>query len=213
MDLFLIRHGQSQNNALPESQRVEDPGLTEIGHEQAKRLGEWISVLGLTKLVTSPFRRALQTTEPIRRATGLVPEVRTELHEQGGCYRGHTVENTVGRPGLTRAEIEQEFEGFGVADDIDGWWKSKPYEDFATARRRALELLQWTHKQFAETDERVAFVSHGDLMLLFLKHFHAETLDCPCNTSVTTVQIASGGGTQLTDFDRTEHLSPDLVTR
>lgn len=214
MELFLIRHAQSQNNAWPESKRVEDPALTEVGHEQAKRLGEWLPVLGLTQLFTSPFRRALQTTWPIHRATGLVPQVRTELHEQGGCYRGYTVDNTVGRPGMTRAEIEQEFEGFRVADDItdDGWWQSKPYEHFPTARERALALLRWTQEQFAETDERVAFVSHADLKLLFLEHFHGEPLDCPCNTSITTVQIVPGR-TQLTRFNRAEHLPPDLVTR
>ena len=35
MELYLIRHAQSQNNALPEEQRVEDPGLTELGNQQA----------------------------------------------------------------------------------------------------------------------------------------------------------------------------------
>lgn len=213
MELFLIRHAQSHNNALPESERVEDPGLTEVGQVQAKKLSEWLPALRLTRLFTSPFRRALQTTVPIHRATGLVPEVRTDLHEQGGCYQGYTIDSTVGRPGLTRDEIEQEFAGFRVAEDItaEGWWQSKPFEDSTAARTRALALLQWTQEQFAETDERVAFVSHGDLKLLFLEHLHTEPLDCPRNTSVTTVQILPGRA-QLTNFNRTEHLPADLVT-
>ena len=85
MQLFLIRHAQSQNNALPEEQRVEDPGLTELGHRQAELLADWVPALNLTRLITSPFRRTLLTTEPIRRATSLIPEVRVDLHEQGGC--------------------------------------------------------------------------------------------------------------------------------
>ena len=213
MELFFIRHAQSQNNALPESQRVEDPDLTEIGHKQAQRLGEWIPNLGLTQLFTSPFLRALQTTLPIHRATGLVPHVRTDLHEQGGCYGGHTIENTVGRPGMTRAEIEQRFEGFRVSSDItgQGWWKSKPYEHFETASDRALALLQWTQEQFAGTDERVAFVSHAGFKLLFLEHFHVEPLECPRNTSVTNVKIVPGGA-ELKDFNRADHLPEELCT-
>ena len=40
MDLFLIRHGESANNALTDiSQRVADPELTAKGREQAERVG------------------------------------------------------------------------------------------------------------------------------------------------------------------------------
>ena len=31
MELYLIRHAQSQNNVKPEEHRVEDPPLTELG--------------------------------------------------------------------------------------------------------------------------------------------------------------------------------------
>ena len=31
MPLLLIRHAQSINNSLPEEQRSDDPGLTELG--------------------------------------------------------------------------------------------------------------------------------------------------------------------------------------
>ena len=62
MNLYLIRHGQSENNALDESLRVHDPGLTETGLTQVEYLGKWFSVRPLDVLVTSPFRRALLTT-------------------------------------------------------------------------------------------------------------------------------------------------------
>ena len=65
MELYLIRHAQSLNNALPEEQRVEDPGLTELGLQQADCLGKWIGTLALTKVITSPFRRALETAKRI----------------------------------------------------------------------------------------------------------------------------------------------------
>jgi 2,3-bisphosphoglycerate-dependent phosphoglycerate mutase len=213
MQLYLIRHAQSQNNALPEEDRVEDPGLTEIGHQQAKLLGGWISQLNLTRLITSPFRRTLLTTEPIRQATSLVPDVRTDLHEQGGCYGGHTIDNIVGRPGMNRREIEAEFSGYRVAEEIDGdgWWKSRPYESWKAAHARAMRLFEQTIREFAQTEERVAYVMHADIKLLFLKHVHAEPLDVPYNTSVTRIEFTTDAH-RLQDFNQIGHLPAELVT-
>jgi 2,3-bisphosphoglycerate-dependent phosphoglycerate mutase len=214
MLLYLIRHAQSQNNALPEEQRVEDPGITELGREQAKCLAEWMPSLQLTRLYTSPFRRTLQTTEPICRTTSLTPEVRTALHEKGGCYHGYTPKNIVGRPGMTAAQIESEFPGFRIAGDIDGqgWWNSKPYETEQAARMRAGVLYQRTREEFANTDERVAFVMHADVKVLFLEHLDFDVPECPCNTSVTTIQITPEGN-RLEEFNRVAHLPADSVTR
>ncbi|HRX77967.1 MAG TPA: histidine phosphatase family protein [Pirellulaceae bacterium] len=214
MQLYLIRHAQSQNNALPEEERVEDPGLTELGHQQAEALGKWIPSLNLTRLITSPFRRTLLTTEPIRRATGLVPEVRIDLHEQGGCYAGHDFSIKVGRPGMTRGEIEAEFSGYRVADNIDGegWWQGKPYESWEAARVRAMRLLEATRREFAHTNERVAFVMHADIKRLFLSHLDTDPLDVPCNTSVTEIEF-SANSTVLRQFNRIEHLPNHMITR
>lgn len=214
MQLFLIRHAQSQNNALPEEERVEDPGLTELGHQQAEFLADWIPSLNLTRLITSPFRRTLLTTEPIRQAISLIPEVRVEIHEQGGCYRGHRVDNIVGAPGMTRRDIETEFSGYRVADDIDGegWWQSKPHESGEAARARAARLLEQTRREFAHTNERVAFVMHADIKLLFLSQFHSEPIDVPCNTSVTEIEFTASSQ-RIEAFNQIAHLPDHMVTR
>ena len=71
MQLYLIRHGQSENNARPEHMRVEDAELTELGHQQARHLAPWIATLELDRLFCSPFRRALQTAWPLMQQAGL----------------------------------------------------------------------------------------------------------------------------------------------
>ncbi|MEX0819987.1 MAG: histidine phosphatase family protein [Pirellulaceae bacterium] len=214
MQLYLIRHAQSQNNALPEEERVEDPGLTDLGCQQAELLAAWIPALRLTRLITSPFRRTLLTTEPIRRATSLVPEVRIDLHEQGGCYGGHSFSNLVGRPGMTRSEIESEFRGFRVAEDIDGegWWRCQPHESLQAARVRAARLLELTKREFAHTDERVAFVMHADIKLLFLAQLDPRLIDVPCNTSITEIELTRDSH-DLRTFNQISHLPTHLVTR
>jgi 2,3-bisphosphoglycerate-dependent phosphoglycerate mutase len=213
MRLYLIRHAESQNNALPESQRVEDPGITELGYRQARHLAERVGGLGLTKLFTSPFLRTLQTTSPIYEATRLTPNVRVALHEEGGCYSGYTPENMAGRPGMGRSDIEREFPGFIVSAELGdgGWWTSALHESHELAGRRAAQLFQRTVDEFSDTDEHVAFVMHADIKMLFLQQFHSEPLDLPSNTSITAIQL-SAGDCRLVDYNCVRHLPDDLVT-
>lgn len=214
MQLILIRHGQSQNNALPESRRVEDPGLTERGREQALHLGEHARELDLTRLFTSPFLRALQTTEPIWKTTSLIPEVRLELHEQGGCYRGHTVDNIEGRPGMNPHEIRKAFPGVVVKDDISeaGWWASKSYESRDEALERARSLWNRTVDEFGHTEERIAYVMHADLILLLLEHLRFNASRCPCNASLTKIAFVDGQPL-LQSYNGTDHLPDTLLTQ
>lgn len=213
MRLYLIRHAESQNNALPESQRVEDPGITELGYRQARHLAERVGGLGLTKLFTSPFLRTLQTTSPIYEATKLTPNVRVALHEEGGCYSGHTPENMAGRPGMGRSDIEREFPGFIVSAELGdgGWWTSALHESHELASRRAARLFQRTVDEFSDTDEQVAFVMHADIKMLFLRQFHSEPLDLPSNTSITAIQITAGD-CRLVDYNCVRHLPDELVS-
>lgn len=213
MQLYLIRHAQSQNNALPEEERVEDPGLTELGLRQAELLAKWIPSLKLTRLVTSPFRRTLLTTQPIARSTSLVPEVRIDLHEQGGCYCGHDFTTKVGSPGMTRYEIEAEFMGYQVAADIDGdgWWRSQPYETWEAASTRAARLLESTRREFAHTDERVGYVMHADIKRLFLSQLSEQLDDVPLNTSITELELTPNKH-RLCAFNQVAHLPAHLIT-
>lgn len=119
MELYLIRHGQSQNNVRPEKLREEDPSLTDDGRRQSHYLAEWIHHLRLTRLITSPFLRTLETTAHLCKRLDLIPEVRVELHELGGCVAGPRIGALKGRPGMTRSQIEERCPDIKVPADID----------------------------------------------------------------------------------------------
>jgi len=212
MQLYLIRHAQSQNNALPEEQRVEDPPITEIGHRQAKRLAAALRPLRLTHLVSSPFRRTLETTEHLRQATGITPFVRTELHELGGCMRGRSLAEMVGAPGMTRKEILAYFDGYDISPEIDGqgWWGGKPYETIELARLRAKNLLERTCREFTQSDARVAYVMHADFKRIFLEQFY-EVDATPWNASLTRLTI-TGAEIRVDDYNNIDHLPDELIT-
>ena len=119
MTVLLIRHAQSVNNSLPEEQRSDDPGLTELGRDQARRLAARLVEWQPERLLTSAFRRTLETTSAVAEATGLTPELVVDLHEQGGCQAGASPEVYQGRPGMTRDEIVAEFGDWLLPDSID----------------------------------------------------------------------------------------------
>jgi probable phosphoglycerate mutase len=78
VQLLLIRH------ALPlrsEPGQGSDPDLSEEGIEQAKRLPDALARFPITRLVSSPQRRSIQTAQPVADALGLTIEIDDRLAE------------------------------------------------------------------------------------------------------------------------------------
>ena len=219
MQLFLVRHGESANNATAESLRVHDPGLTEVGHQQATLLGAWFSSVNPDVLVTSPFRRALLTTVPIQRSTGLNPLVWRDLHEQGGCVSGYPEMGYQGEPGLSAAEICEEFPGCEPEREIgaQGWWRQQPYETDRAVDARVERVVVRTLETYGTTDLKVVFVMHADFKRALLRGFctdHSFRLDDygPLFNAGVTILNISGSSVCLDIYNGVQHLPYDLVT-
>lgn len=213
MRLYLIRHGESTNNALPEHQRVEDPHLTSLGQVQAEALGRWATQTRIDVLLVSPFRRTLQTAAPIQRVTRLSPRIWVDLHERGGCYAGWQPSNFRGRPGFSHEEILQVYPNALIEDPIDaqGWWRSQPRETDEQAAARAERILARLKQTFLGTEQHIACVMHADFKKLLvdaaLGRLDAGFLYSPYrNGSVTTLDIAADGSITLTKDNCTAHI-------
>ncbi|MDW8367870.1 MAG: histidine phosphatase family protein [Abditibacteriales bacterium] len=234
MELYLIRHGESWNNANEHVQaRVQDPPLTERGQEQARRVAEHLrnsqkvradaSVpqtlynldgFGITQLYTSPMRRALQTARFISKALHLAVHVWTDIHEHGGIWLARDGSTL---PGMTRSEMQREFPDYILPDDItdEGWW-NRPWETDEAAYTRAGRVAAQLRQRFADSDERIALVTHGgfaDSLLCAL--FHLPPVDhlrfSHHNTGITRVDITPQW-TKLRYLNRVDHLPPHLIT-
>lgn len=82
--VFLLRHGESVSNADPRA--VALPGeagdrLSERGREQARAAAVALKRAGITRLLSSPMRRAGETAEPLGEALGLPVTVLPYVHE------------------------------------------------------------------------------------------------------------------------------------
>jgi 2,3-bisphosphoglycerate-dependent phosphoglycerate mutase len=185
MQLYFIRHAQSQNNALWEQAssyqgRSEDPELTATGLMQAALLANFLQGMqgghardgadlqnsggfGLTHLYTSPMLRAIETASAIAAAVDLPLEVWTDLHEGGGIFLDDPESGRpVGRPGKSRSELLARFPvlrlpaSFGEA----GWW-NRPLESRDERRDRARRVCVDLVRRHGGQDHRVAIFSHG----------------------------------------------------
>lgn len=78
MQLLLVRHGLPLRSELGHG---SDPDLSEVGVEQARRLPDALARFPVTRLLSSPQRRARQTAAPVADALGLAVEVDDRLAE------------------------------------------------------------------------------------------------------------------------------------
>jgi broad specificity phosphatase PhoE len=241
MELYIIRHAQSTNNALADQRkRVCDPTLTELGERQADVLAQHLATgpeliplagsengrepqgYGFTWVYCSPMWRAMQTADPIRQALGLTPQVWTDIHEKGGIFLDHEDgRGPVGYPGKTRQEIQVAFPDYDLPQDVteQGWW-NRDYEEWPACHERAIRvagaLRQWADAD-ERGDERVAIVSHGGFVDALLKALFKQSTDRGLfyyhyNTAISRIDFGEDGHLNVRYLNRVDHLLPELVS-
>ncbi len=240
MELFIIRHGQSGNNALANIRdRSVDPPLTDLGERQAEMLGEYVARgenqelsrettgntkyelrhgLGITSLFTSPMYRSLQTVQPVSRATGLAPRIWVDIHEEGGMFLNHGGgEGLVGYPGRTRSEILAEFPDYVLPTSFDetGWW-NKDHEDSASLLVRATKVSEQL-REMAKTEDRVAIITHGAFMNALLNAIFGQISEGHMyyrhhNTAISRFYMDGDGRFEVLYLNSTVHLNPESIS-
>jgi broad specificity phosphatase PhoE len=103
---LLLRHGESAHNAHTGAEALgqeEGDRLTERGLEQARAAGSGVAGLGVTRLWTSPMRRAAETAAAVGEALGLEPRTLSYVQELSA---GESFEQLVGRVRRLKAELE-----------------------------------------------------------------------------------------------------------
>lgn len=183
MRLYVIRHCQSENNAMWASTgsshgRSPDPELSELGHQQAACLAEFFERVQtnppgnangsaesypFTHLYTSLMRRSVATGTAIASATGLPLHAWVDIHEHGGIYhRDPETQEYIGLEGTNRAFFAERFPNLQLPDDLGetGWW-NRPYEPWEETHGRANRFLTELLDRHGDTDDNVAIVTHG----------------------------------------------------
>jgi 2,3-bisphosphoglycerate-dependent phosphoglycerate mutase len=196
VELLLIRHAEPVRIASGEATGPADPGLTERGVDQARRLAAWLAVEGVDAIVTSPLRRARETAAPLGDALGLEPVVVDGISE----YDAHSDEYIpieelrALKDDRWQATIEGRWADVGGVDPIEFQRQVVPAVDGLIA---------------SHPGQTVAAFSHGGVVNVYLAHvlgidrllwFHPEY------TSISRVHAARSGPKSVATVNETAHL-------
>jgi len=81
LQVYLVRHGETQWNAERRIQGQSDSALTEKGVRQAEQVAERVKTLGITHVISSDLGRTRHTAEIIARACGVDVTLDARLRE------------------------------------------------------------------------------------------------------------------------------------
>ncbi|MGI8759455.1 MAG: histidine phosphatase family protein [Acidimicrobiales bacterium] len=173
--LLLVRHGQSEWNAVGRWQGWADPALTELGNEQSRLATT--AVGPVDAVVASDLRRALDTATILAEGLGAGPVV----------VEPRWRERDVGEwTGLTRAEIDQRWPGALATATPE------PPGGESPARLVARVLAAVERLAGDYPGEVVLVVTHGGVIRGLERHLGVDPEPLP-NLGGVWLQVEAGG--------------------
>jgi len=184
--IFVVRHGDRYDYEVGREEwtarckasaalAASDPPLSSLGHQQARELAAYLAKKGITRILVSPYLRALQTAQPLAHATGvplLVDFAVAESHQRPAALPATDARLPY------FPEIDESYEPMMrtvMTDDADG---AEPgVEPRLEHMRRMLYLARTllVHPSFA--GQTVAIVTHAASMALVSALTGAPSLD------------------------------------
>lgn len=173
MVLILIRHASATG-------QEPDAPLTRTGDIQAELLASFINdFYSVDRIISSPFKRALQTAEPLAKHSGMDIEVDSRLRERILCDESSDNDYL--------PELKQSFLNFDHRVNANS-------ESNAEALIRVNEFLQNLSSQ-SNKDKITVAISHGNLCSLILGKFIPFGFDeclALSNPDVFVIDVAVG---------------------
>lgn len=145
--IYLIRHCEAEGQAF-------EAKLTVKGIKQASELETFFVDKRVERIISSPYKRAVQSIQPLSDRLNLEIELDNRLTER--------VLSSENLPDWYE-KLQETFE------DLD--LKIEGGESSQEAMNRIVEVIE---EVIQSTADNVVIVTHGNLMSLLLKHFHQE---------------------------------------
>ncbi len=200
--LFLVRHGETEWNALTKFQGHTDVPLSRRGKLQAKLLGQRLAQEKITAFYASDLSRAFETASIISQyhGNGIEIEKVADLREINfGMWEG-----------LTTKEIRSNF-----TKEMELWWKN-PLNARIPGGETLAEVVERSRRAIKEIIRRhaggkIVVVSHGgvircivgDILGMDLNQYWRLKLD---NASLTILEFSSWEDGIICLFNDSSHL-------
>ncbi len=188
----------------------EDPVLTDLGREQAARLGQKLSRIGLQGSVySSPYRRTLETADIIAAQINAAVYPERALQEWIPTH---------GKPRfrhLTIEQIQKLYERVPESAGLPDEWLFEGPENERAVQVRLKPFID----QLIATGQDVLLVGHGasvdgcrDLLLSEAVSSERTEWGLSWNCGLTTYEIDKDGNAELLRLNDVEHLLQKMIT-
>jgi len=184
LNIYLVRHGETEWNIEKRLQGWKDSNLTQKGIEDAEALHDHLIAIEFDSVYSSTSRRAFKTAEVILGERKLKITADENLRE---IYLGDW-------EGKTTYEIEQlypnEYYNFWNAPSL---YIRKNSETFIQVQERALKTINKIIDE--KKSGNILIVTHGITLKMIMNYFEKQSLEnlweTPYiqNTSVSLIQI------------------------
>jgi broad specificity phosphatase PhoE len=155
--MILIRHGQSEFNVVYSATRVDpgirDPRLTEEGRRQATRAADALAQTRISRLICSPYWRAIETAEIIAERLGLALEVDPIVGERAAFSCD---------VGSSPVELKERWPALRFEHLSEQWWPTME-ESEAALKVRCRRFHDTLHADLAWPE--TAVVTHWGFIL------------------------------------------------
>jgi broad specificity phosphatase PhoE len=145
MKLYFVRHGQTEENVANIIQGHQPGRLTPIGHEQARRVAEWLREIQFDAIYASDLGRVVETTRYVANYQRVPVNYDPRLRERGaGIYEG------LPRQELWQAEAESgqpqiEFRPEGGESFLDLQARIESFFESSLRRHAGQSVLVMSH--------------------------------------------------------------------
>ncbi len=163
MNIYIVRHGQTEENLKGTYYGVLDCGITELGVKQAEVLGEKLENIKFDKVYCSELKRAKETLSYIYKVDDIIEDSR--LNERNfGVFEGKTY-----------TELEED-----MAEEYKSWtsdWKEyrpKGGESFRDSYLRAYSFMEYLK---SESGENILVCTHGGIVKAIYTYILEGNLD------------------------------------
>lgn len=208
MDILLVRHGQSEGNRDGRLQGRTDMPLTDLGREQARRLGDWLArrKVACDATYCSPLARAKETADIVtggaRLPTPVVMDSTAEIH-------AGSLENMT-RDEIVAAHPEFRDRRLSSLGDFSAYG-GESYDDVMARVDQTIETLFARHRESAH---KVLIVAHGGFNFHFTKTLLCDPVPRLCmlrwgNCTVTLLRMRERRGQYIGELSW--HVTNELL--
>lgn len=200
MDLYIIRHGRPERQVQAEGAGAADPGLSDIGRDQAMRTADFLREEGIDHIVSSTMRRAFQTAVPLAESLAIDVEQLDDLKESDHKNSVYIPAEEMSRDDPDAAHF---FEG-NIHDHVF----SDGLDAFTERVSRGFDHVIDTNRS-----KKVAVFCHGMTTSVFLRTilgFHDPLMLTPDYCGISRVRASSTGIRSVRSINETHHVR-DLI--